>query len=104
MKNYYVYILANERPTLYVGMTSDLVKRIHQHKAGYADGFSKKYGLKKLVYYEVTNSVESAIRREKQLKWWRRDWKIELIRKDNPGFDDLYERILGSSPRMTKEK
>ena len=95
MKQYYVYILASERNgTLYVGVTSDLVKRIWQHKNNLADGFTKKYGAHQLVHYEETSDVNSAIAREKQLKNWQRKWKLELIEKTNPQWEDLYKKII----------
>ena len=82
---YYIYILANKRNgTLYIGVTSNLVKRVYEHKNNIIEGFSKKYHVHKLVYYEITNDIESAIRREKQLKKWNRKWKLELIEKNNP--------------------
>jgi len=90
MKNYFVYILASKKNgTLYIGVTNDLVRRIDEHKNNLADGFTKKYNVKNLVYYEHTESIESAIKREKQMKEWQRSWKIELIEKDNPGWKDL---------------
>lgn len=77
MKAYYVYILAsNKNGTLYTGVTSDLVKRVYEHKNGATGGFTKKYQVDQLVYFEETNDVESAIKREKNLKDWRRKWKI----------------------------
>lgn len=95
MKNGYVYILTNkENGTLYVGVTSDLVKRIWQHKNKFVEGFSKKYDLNKLVYYEVFNDIENAITREKQLKNWHRQWKINLINQQNPDWMDLYNGII----------
>ena len=75
--------------TLYIGVTNDLVKRVHEHKNGLIEGFSKKYGVHMLVYYEQTNDSYSAIEREKRLKKWKRQWKIELIQKSNPGWRDL---------------
>ena len=85
IKNFCVYMLASQRNgTLYVGVTSDLVKRIWQHKGGVVEGFTKKYQLKRLVYYEQHENAESAIRREKRLKEWKREWKIALIEKGNP--------------------
>jgi putative endonuclease len=91
MKDYYVYILASKRNgTLYIGVTNDLVKRVYEHKNGLIEGFSKKYGVHMLVYYEQTNDSYSAIEREKRLKKWKRQWKIELIQKSNPGWRDLY--------------
>ncbi|KKQ60557.1 MAG: hypothetical protein US81_C0017G0007 [Parcubacteria group bacterium GW2011_GWE2_38_18] len=90
-KIYYVYILASDkRATLYVGVTSDLKNRIYQHKEGLMEGFTKKYSVKNLVYYEEYGEVSMAIYREKQLKWWKREWKINLIEKENPGWIDLY--------------
>ncbi len=94
MKAFYVYILCNERNgTLYIGVTSDFIKRIHQHKNKLVAGFTKRYDVKQLVWYEKHQSAESAIRREKQLKKWKRAWKLKLIEKDNPQWDDLYEDI-----------
>jgi len=81
---YYIYILASKRNgVLYIGVTSNLVKRIYEHKNNIIEGFSKKYHIHKLVYYETTNDIESAIRREKQLKKWNRKWKLEIIEKNN---------------------
>jgi len=89
-KQYCVYILANKRNgTLYIGFSSDLQGRMHKHKNEIYDGFTKKYQIKKLVYYEIYNDVRIAIKREKQLKTWNRQWKIELIEKDNPCWKDL---------------
>jgi putative endonuclease len=88
---YYIYILANKRNgTLYIGVTSNLVKRVHEHKNNIIEGFTKKYNIHKLVYYEITNDIESAIRKEKQLKKWNRKWKMNLIEKSNPEWIDLY--------------
>jgi putative endonuclease len=95
MNSYYVYILASERNgTLYIGVTNDLVKRVWQHKNQSADGFTKKYGVHQLVYFEETSDIESAIAREKQLKNWQRKWKLELIEKSNPNWEDLYSKII----------
>ena len=92
---YCVYILASRRNgTLYVGVTSDPVKRIWEHKNDVVDGFAKKYEIHLLVYYELTPDVNSAIKREKQLKKWRRKWKLELIEKMNPNWNDLYQNLL----------
>jgi putative endonuclease len=94
-KQSYVYILASKRNgTLYVGVTSDLVKRTWEHKQDLAEGFTSKHGVKTLVYYEAHESLEAAITREKQIKKWERAWKIRLIEKDNPHWDDLFERIV----------
>jgi len=94
-KQYYVYILARKRNgTLYVGVTSDLVKRAYEHKSDLVDGFTKKYGVHNLVYYETVDSIDSAIAREKQLKKWNRAWKVRLVEKVNPGWRDLYPDLL----------
>lgn len=88
-------MMASERNgTLYIGVTSHLVKRIWEHKEEVVEGFSKKYGTKMLVYYESHESVEAAITREKQLKKWYRKWKLELIESLNPDWKDLYEQII----------
>lgn len=93
-KQYFVYILAKARnSTFYVGFTSDLRKRIWEHKNEVADSFTKKYGIKTLVYYEVFNDPKNAIRREKQLKKWNRPWKMRIIEEQNPDWADLYENI-----------
>jgi putative endonuclease len=95
MKQYYVYILASQRRgTLYIGVTSELVKRVYQHKNDMVDGFTKQYHVHTLVYYEATNDVASALTREKQLKKWKRTWKIELIEKSNSDWIDLYSALL----------
>ena len=94
MKQYYVYMMASERNgTLYVGITSDLVKRVYQHRTKSVKGFTEKYDVEKLVYYEVYDDPENAIRREKRLKKWNRQWKVDLIGKSNPDWHDLYEEI-----------
>ncbi len=91
----YVYILASKRNgTLYIGVTSDLPKRIHQHKSGNHDSFTKKYDVNQLVYYEGIEDINSAIWREKNLKAWKRQWKIDLIEKNNPSWKDLYAEIV----------
>jgi putative endonuclease len=93
-KLYYIYILANKRQgTLYIGVTNDLVRRVYEHKNDFVQGFTKKYGVHMLVYYEQCESVESVIRREKQLKFWHRNWKIRLIEEANPDWKDLYNVI-----------
>ena len=96
-KSYYVYIMTNQyRGVLYIGMTNSLLRRIDQHKNKEIDGFSKKYNLTKLVYYEVLDSPGVAIMREKRLKKWNRVWKINLIEKMNPHWYDLYPDLLNS--------
>ncbi len=93
-KQFYVYMLASKRNgTLYLGVTSDIVKRVWQHKNGLAEGFTKEYGIKRLVYYEIHEDAENAIKREKQLKKWRRAWKVELIEEKNSEWRDLYADI-----------
>ena len=91
--NYYVYIMSSFSKVLYIGVTNDLQRRVDEHKQGIFKGFSKKYKTKKLVYYEHTNNIEGAIEREKQLKKWRREKKINLIEKINPKWDDLYSNL-----------
>ncbi len=89
-----VYILASGRNgTLYLGVTSDLAKRIWEHKNGIVEGFSKKYSVGRLVWYELHDSMETAIMREKRIKGWQRAWKLRLIESNNPDWQDLYEKI-----------
>ncbi len=93
-KQFFVYIMASRRNgTLYVGVTSDLVQRVWHHKEGVVEGFTSKYAVKMLVYFEPHETAESAITREKQLKKWARAWKIRLIEEVNPGWRDLYGDI-----------
>ena len=93
-KKYYVYILASKRNgTLYVGMTNSLIRRGYEHRNSLIDGFTKKYSVHKLVFYEEYNDVNMAIIREKQIKRWNRKWKIELIEKNNPTWKDLYSEL-----------
>ena len=90
-----VYILASQpNGTLYIGVTSDLTRRVWEHKNDLVDGFTKKYGVHRLVYFELHISMMEAIRREKQIKKWRRAWKIELIEKENPEWRDLWSSIV----------
>lgn len=92
---HYVYILASKKNgTLYIGVTTDLQKRIWQHKAGEIEGFTKKYDVTQLVYYEIYEDYWDAANREKRLKKWNRDWKIELIEKENPHWRDLYDGLF----------
>ena len=93
-KTYAVYILTNYYDTtFYIGVTGNLQKRIYEHKNKTIEGFSKKYNIDKLVYYELTEDVEFALNREKQLKRWHRQWKINLIKEKNPEFKDLSENL-----------
>lgn len=94
-RHYYVYILSNKRNgTLYIGVTSDLIKRVWQHKNDVVEGFTKKYQTHRLVYYEEYISIDVALNREKRLKNWQRSWKLELIESFNPYWKDLYETIV----------
>ncbi len=94
-KKYFVYIITNKRNgTLYIGVTNNLIRRIYEHKNKIIDGFSKKYGLDKLVYFEEFSSIEEAIKREKYLKGKKRQFKINLIEKANKKWEDLYYRII----------
>ena len=100
---YYVYLLTNKKDgTLYIGMTNDLERRIFEHKQKLIDGFTKKYGLNQLIYFERFQYVNDAIKREKQLKNWNRQWKIDLIEIENPDWNDLakdwFDVDPGSSP------
>lgn len=90
-----VYILASKRNgTLYVGVTSDLIKRIWQHKNDVVKGFTERYSVHQLVWYELHETMESAIRKEKMLKNWKRVWKLKLIERSNPNWQDLYGTIV----------
>jgi putative endonuclease len=90
-----VYILSSKRNgTLYVGVTSDLVKRIWEHKNNLVEGFTKRYGVHQLVWYEIHENMESAIQREKRLKEWKRAWKLQLIEGKNPDWHDLYQTLI----------
>ncbi|MBL0010128.1 MAG: GIY-YIG nuclease family protein [Nitrosomonas sp.] len=93
-----VYLLASQRNgTLYIGVTSNLIQRIWQHREGLAEGFTKKYGVKTLVWYEQHATMESAIAREKALKKWNRAWKLKLIEETNPQWRDLWPEINGET-------
>jgi len=95
MKTCYVYILASKKDgVIYTGVTNNLVKRVFEHKENLVEGFTKKYFVHKLVYFELTDCIESAIMREKQIKNWHRQWKIDLIEEKNPNWEDLYNKIL----------
>ena len=91
----WIYIMTN-RPngTLYVGVTSDLVKRVYQHRESVIEGFTKRYRLKRLVYFEHHKDIATAIQREKNMKHWPRTWKVRLILGQNPNWDDLYDRLV----------
>lgn len=87
---YYVYILASQRNgTLYIGMTNNLQRRVYEHKTGVIKGFTQKYGISMLIYFEEFQQVEQAIERENNLKKWKRAWKLKLIEKENPNWNDL---------------
>ena len=94
-KSGFVYILASEKNgTLYIGVTSDLVRRIYEHKADAASGFTKRYGVKALVHFEQFEDISAAITREKQLKKWNRAWELRLIEEENPDWLDLFGKIV----------
>jgi putative endonuclease len=93
--SFYVYILASRRNgTLYIGMTDNLARRVWEHKIGAVPGFTKKYSVKMLVWYEVHQSRETAFQRERQLKKWNRAWKLELIERMNPSWRDLVDEVM----------
>ena len=94
-KQYFVYVLANRKHgTLYIGVTNDLIRRSYQHKLKAVQGFTKRYDVHKVMYFEVFDDPLSAITREKQLKKWNREWKIQLIEKENPGWVDLADTLV----------
>ena len=94
-KQFFVYILASRKHgTLYIGVTNDLLRRVHEHREGLLPGFTRRYGVKHLVYYETFQDIRDAIHREKVLKEWRRDWKISLIEQSNPEWVDLYHGLI----------
>jgi putative endonuclease len=94
-KTYFVYIMTNEpRGVLYVGMTSDLTRRAHEHRERELPGFTHRYGVGRLVYFEEHTEADIAARRERAMKRWRRDWKIELVERDNPTWADLFDRVV----------
>ena len=93
---YFVYMLASARNgTLYIGVTNDLLRRVYEHKNNLVEGFTKEHGVHLLVWYEEGTSVEAAIQREKQIKKWKREWKIRLIEECNPQWEDLYPTLVG---------
>jgi putative endonuclease len=94
---YYVYILASRKNgTLYIGVTNNLLKRVHQHKTNVVEGFTKQYGVHRLVYFEQYRDIRDAINREKRMKRWKRQWKINLIEKENPEWKDLFDELMAS--------
>jgi putative endonuclease len=95
MKHFFVYILCSKRNgTLYTGVTSDLIKRVYQHRNNFADGFTKRYSIHHLVWYEMHGTAETAISREKQIKKWNRQWKLDLIEESNSSWKDLYDELV----------
>ena len=101
----YLYVLASRRHgTLYIGVTTDLPKRIYEHRNGLVPGFTRKYGVKRLVYVETYDDVSDAIVREKRMKEWQRAWKIRLIEEDNPHWDDLAVSLLGFDPLAMEDE
>lgn len=93
--NYYVYILCSKPfGTLYTGVTNDIIRRVYEHKNKLADGFTKKYGVDQLVYYEAHQAIDVAIEREKQIKHWPRSFRVDLIIKDNSNWKDLYDELF----------
>ncbi len=102
-RSYFVYILASKPcGTLYTGVTNSLMTRTQQHKDDVIVGFTRRYGVHRLVYYEFHSDIAAAIRREKQIKRWRRAWKIALIERDNPRWSDLYESIISAQRRSVR--
>ena len=92
---YYVYIMASKRNgTLYIGVTNDLIRRVYEHKNNLVEGFTDRYRVHKLVYWEQSENIESAIEREKQFKHWKRQWKLGLIEEHNASWEDLYEELF----------
>ncbi|HCO94802.1 MAG TPA: hypothetical protein DIU00_12765 [Phycisphaerales bacterium] len=95
MRQYYVYILASKRNgTLYIGVTNNLLKRVYEHRNNLVEGFTQKYDVHSLVYYEVYSDIVDVITREKRMKKWKRQWKIDLIEKSNPQWRDLYSDVM----------
>ena len=95
MADYYVYLLASQpQGTLYVGVTNDLARRVFEHKNDLTEGFTQRYGVHRLVYYETYGDIREAIAREKAIKKWRRAWKVALIERENPTWSDLYDQLI----------
>jgi putative endonuclease len=90
-----LYSSKQKNDTLYIGVTNDLIRRVSEHKSGQLDGLTKKYKVNQLVYFEDTDDIDAALAREKQLKRWKRSWKLRLIEKDNPEWRDLYQEMMG---------
>jgi len=103
-RTYYVYMLASLSGTLYIGITNNLERRMVEHKEGLVEGFTKEYGVERLIYFEMYGDVRNAIRREKQLKGWRRDKKIALIEKVNPSWKDLAREWYESRGPSTRDR
>ena len=98
-REYYVYFIVNrKRAAIYTGMTGDLLGRTYTHRSDLVEGFTRRYGIHRLVYFERHGTPDSAIQREKRLKKWNRDWKVELIERDNPRWDDLWWKIIEGGP------
>jgi putative endonuclease len=98
LSEYFVYILASKRNgTLYVGMTNDLIRRVNEHKNDFVEGFTRNYGVHSLVYYELCETLDAALQREKQLKEWKRKWKLDLIEGVNPLWNDLFNELVSLS-------
>ena len=103
-KDFHVYILSSKRNgTLYIGVTSDLIKRVWEHKNNLVEGFTRKYNVHKLVYFERYEDPENAIKREKRLKKYDRKWKLDLIEERNPNWEDLYEELISGFPDQVGE-
>jgi len=100
MNDYYVYIMTNNSGTLYTGVTNDLQRRMFEHKHKLGEGFSKRYNLTRLLYYEMTNDINAAISREKQIKGWLRTKKLALIKSVNPNWRDLSEEWMGKGDSL----
>lgn len=102
--SYYIYIMCDKpRWTTYIGVTNDLVRRVYEHKEGITGGFTRKYNLRTLVYYEVYEEIEESIKREKQLKNWKRQWKLDMVDKINPEWKDLWLDIQGIADQVRND-
>ncbi|MBV9549346.1 MAG: GIY-YIG nuclease family protein [Alphaproteobacteria bacterium] len=100
-RDYFVYMLASGHyGTLYIGVTNDILRRVGEHREGVVPGFTRRYGIKRLVWYEQHSDIHDAIAREKKLKRWRRDWKITLLEAENPHWIDLYPALCGHGSRV----